>query len=124
MTAALCDSGVDGIGVDWRGNKHQPTVPILNVDLTTEDGQRFVRELIAQDHVMYVHLAPPCGTYTRARERPIPKHLRRRNAPCPRPLRSEERPDGLPQPEPPFTEVERVKIEKANVLADFCAGDC
>ena len=59
--------------MDWKRNKHKPTVPIVNADLTTEAGQKFVRDLVQQEHVMYVHLAPLCGTYTRARERPIPK---------------------------------------------------
>ncbi len=57
LTAALCDAGLDGVGVDWKRNKHKPTVPIVNADLTTEAGQKFVWELVQQEHVMYVHLA-------------------------------------------------------------------
>ncbi len=44
----------------------------------------------------YFHAAPPCGTCSRARERKIPRRLRRRGAPEPVPLRSTRFPDGLP----------------------------
>ena len=71
--AALCDAGLDGGGVDWRRNKHKTTVPILYADLTTGAGQQIMWELAQQKHVRYVPLAPPCGTYSRAREKPIPK---------------------------------------------------
>ena len=71
LTAALADAGLEAIGVDWKGNRHSPQVPIVTADLTTEKGQEFVRQLVKQEHVLYIHLAPPCGTYTRAREIPI-----------------------------------------------------
>ena len=71
LTAAPADAGLEAIGVDWKGNRHNPQVPIVTADLTTEKGQEFVRQLVKQEHVLYVHLAPPCGTFTRAREIPI-----------------------------------------------------
>ncbi len=119
LTAALCAAGLDAVGVDWKGNRHQTCVPVLQVDLTTKDGQQFVRELVEQTHVVYVHLAPPCGTYSRARERPIPAHLRRRNAPCPRPLRTDDQPEGIGPDD--LTAAEAVKVEKGNLIANFCA---
>ncbi len=119
LTASLCDAGIDGVGVDWGRNRHQPCVPILNVNLTTEDGQRFVKELVSQDHLLYVHLAPPCGTYTRARERPIPAHLRKQNAPCPQPLRSEDEPEGFSPRR--MSPLDALKVEKGNIVANFCA---
>jgi len=73
LTAALCDAGLDAIGIDWKRNRHTPEIPILTADLTSKEGQDFVRNLVQQEHVLYVHLAPPCGTYTRAREIPIPQ---------------------------------------------------
>jgi hypothetical protein len=50
--------------------------------------------LVQQDHVMYVHLAPPCGTYTRAREIPIAQWKLDRwpGMPNPQPLRTDEFP--------------------------------
>ena len=36
LTAALADAGLEAIGVDWKGNRHSPQVPIVTADLTTE----------------------------------------------------------------------------------------
>ncbi len=81
LTAALHEAGLDAVGVDWKGNRHRTRVPVLQVDLTTKDGQTFVKELVVQDHVVYVHLAPPCGTFSRAREKKIPRRQRLAGAP-------------------------------------------
>ena len=36
-------------------------------------------KLLADETLLYVHTAPPCGTFTRATERPAPEHQRRQN---------------------------------------------
>ena len=112
-------SGLEATGIDWAGNKHQPTVTILQVDLTTTEGQNFIWALLKQDHVLYVHMGPPCGTFTRARERPIPEWQRRWDAPCPGPLRSDDRPDGLSPRH--LMPLDSLKVHKGNVIAEFCA---
>ncbi len=119
LTAALWDHGLEATGIDWKRNKHQPTVPILNVDLTTEAGQAFVMRLLSEEHVLYVHMGPPCGTFTRARERPIPEWQMRMGAPCPQPLRSDDHPEGLPANE--LSELDLLKVRKGNAIAEFCA---
>jgi len=121
LTAALCDAGLEAIGIDWERNRHSPEVPILTADLTTEAGQAFVKDLVQQDHVMYVHLAPPCGTYTRAREIPIPqwKLDLYPGMPNPQPLRTDQFPAGLP-PEA-MSKTDAIKVDKGNIIADFCA---
>ena len=48
LTAALCDAGLEAIGIDWKRNRHTPEVPILTADLTTKTGQDFVRNLVQQ----------------------------------------------------------------------------
>ena len=83
LTAALCDEGLDATGVDCTTNKHRPTIPILHVDLTTEQGQAFIMRLLAEDHLMYVHTGPPCGTFIRTRERHIPAHQLAEGHPAP-----------------------------------------
>ena len=96
-------------------------MPILTADLTTKAGQDFVRNLVQQDHVLYVHLAPPCGTYTRAREIPIPqwKLDKYPNMPNPQPLRTTEKPAGLPPDQ--MSPTDAIKVEKGNLLSEFCA---
>ena len=64
----------------------------------------------------YVHMGPPCGTASRAREKKIPQWLKEQGAPEPQPLRSVRFPRGLPG----LKENEAVKVEKANAIYDFC----
>ena len=122
ITAVLCDAGLDAIGIDWKRNRHCPEVPIVTADLTTEESQTFVCKLIQQEHVLYVHLAPPCGTYTRAREIPIPqwKLDKYPGMPNPQPLRTVDLPAGLP-PES-MSKTDAIKVEKGNILSNFCAS--
>ncbi len=119
LTAALCDSGLDATGIDWKKNKHQPTIPILNVDLTTAEGQAFIMQLLEDETMLFVHMGPPCGTFMRAHERPIPKWQQRLNAPNPQPLRSTEQPEGLSPRH--LTPLDSLKVRKGNEIAEFCA---
>ena len=78
LTAALWDAGLEAIGIDWSGNKHRAVIPVLQADLTTAAGQNFVWELLRSDYLVYVHMGPPCGTFSRAREMPVPQCQRDR----------------------------------------------
>ena len=84
---------------------------ITFLDLTKdEDLHFFLGFLEAKLNVLvYIHLAPPCGTASAAREVPVPG--------CPQdmqpaPLRSKEFPDGSPG----LTELNLLKVEKARAL--------
>ena len=60
-----------------------------------------------------VWMAPPCGTASKARERPL-KHLEKLGMSIPKPLRSKEQPDqsdGLGG-------INKIKTETANMLYD------
>ena len=58
----------------------------------------------------YIHMGLPCGTCSRAREKPLPKHLQHRRAP--QPLRSEEHLEGMPS----LTGSDLLKVQTANSL--------
>lgn len=60
--------------------------------------------------VMDLTRAPPCGTASRARERRLPKRLRRLGVPEPKPLRSPEFPMGLPG----LTGKDAIRVNLAN----------
>ena len=64
--------------------------PVLKLDLTKSSGQQILWEVLSRPNICGVHLAPPCGTSSRARDIP------RAYGPSPLPLRSEAHPDGLP----------------------------
>ena len=91
----------------------QATVPILKVDLVTEEGQGLVWQLLQSDLVYYVHLGVPCGTSSRARDKPLLPGL----GPSPQPLRSAEHPLGLPSLQPGT--VSHARVQSANALYRF-----
>ena len=105
------------VPIDWKGNKHVTKVPITRLDLSTPEGQQEVWNLLATLPVKYVHMGPPCGTYSRAREKRIPKWALRKGAPNPQPLRSEKYPEGLPF----LKGTAKAKVATANILANFSA---
>ena len=63
--------------------------PVLRIHLGEKHGEELVWRILQQDKVAGIHLGPPCGTSSRARE------IRRSYGPDPRPLRTDAQPDGL-----------------------------
>lgn len=57
--------------------------PIVVLDLTTSSGQTILWEILASDRLFSAHLGLPCGTWSKARERPVPERLRRMGVPSP-----------------------------------------
>ena len=62
VSAKLHNLGFEGIGVDHSYNRNQPLLPILDVDLTTEPGQRFILALLRNNEVALRHLQSSQGT--------------------------------------------------------------
>ena len=121
------------MAVDHAHNRHTPGVPIIKLDLAAPHSWDLLYRLVEQKKILYVHGGPPCGTATRARDRPVPKRLRMRGAPDPRPLRSEAHPLGFPElladhPDESLR-VASEKVKKANCIYnnmakffEFCIG--
>lgn len=80
--------------------------PLIRIDLTASAGQELLWNILRRPDVGDVHLAPPCGTASRARE------IHRKKGPSPRPLRSTRHPDGLPG----LRGINRTRVQQANVL--------
>ena len=93
-------------------DKRRVKAPVAKVDLAHHDGQSTVLSWIRDGKVDAVMLAPPCGTSSRAREIPLPKHCRLRKGMQPVPLRSDKWPDGLPH----LRGVAKLKVKTANKL--------
>ena len=92
-------------GVDAHVTK-QVKAPVLRLDLSEESGQKLLWRILEQPNVFGVHLGPPCGTSSRARE------IRRKHGPSPAPLRSDEFPDGLPT----LAGRDLARVRTANIL--------
>ena len=112
LSAALRREGAETIAIDHRHNRHKMQVPGLVLDLATDAGWTLVWRMLSEDRVVYVHGAPPCGTATRAREKPLPLRLRKRGVPSPQQLRSETFPEGLPD----LKGIAKQKVDKANLI--------
>lgn len=65
--------------------------PVIKIDLNKADGQNLLWQVLKHPLLAFVHMGPPCGTASRARNIPLSK-----DAHGPPPLRSAEFPDGLP----------------------------
>ena len=114
ITRAFCDRGVEAVGVDWHRNRSVPEVRCIMADITKEVGKELVRSII-RSRVVFVFMAPPCGTASRARDKDIPESAKRAGVRRPMPLRSAEYPRGLPH----LTGLDETKVTKANAVYDF-----
>ena len=81
---------------------------VIRLDLTREVDCALVDKWLESDMLLWIHLAPVCGTASRARDIQCSPN-------DPKPLRSCERPDGLPHLE--GSDLRRVEI--ANKLFEF-----
>ena len=112
LSAACAKMGFKVLAFDHvLGAAQVATVPL---DLCQEPGRELFWQLIKRNRPMALHGGPPCGTSSRARERPLPK-AKFPNAP--QPLRSLEFPLGLPTVRP--DSVDGIKLRKANALYKF-----
>ena len=115
FSRALKDLGFAVLPIDWGKNRHLAAVRFLSMDLTSDSAYVLFQQIIDTGSVSYVHAAPPCGTGSRARERPISAELKRQGAPEPKPLRSEAYPSGLPT----LTGQDKHRVEAANLIYKF-----
>eukprot|EP00435_Cladocopium_sp_Y103_P001953 s3084_g1.t1 len=115
VAAALKRYGAEALGIDHVIKKNRMKGPAVRMDLTSLESQDLVLTEIRSGKVSGVMLAPPCGTSSRAREIPI-KNRRGKTVRGPPPLRSTAYPQGLPG----LTGTNKVRVQQANKLYEFC----
>ena len=115
LSVSMQQAGFRSIPVDSSKNKHKPRCQVFLLDLNLESARRDLVQLLKDQHVAAVHVALPCGTGSRARERPIPQHLIKQGAPTPRPLRDAQHLLGLPN----LSDFDAIRVSLANQLAEF-----
>ena len=112
LSAACARVGFKVLAFDHvPGGAQAATVPL---DLCQEQGRELFWQLIERNRPIALHGGPPCGTSSKARERPLPKS---KFPNAPRPLRSQEFPLGLPSVK--HDSVDGIKLRKANALYKF-----
>lgn len=120
VTRAFRQRGPNAVAVDSKHNRSRPEAICLNIDLCTPQGAALLWRILQQGRVLFIMLAPPCGTATRARERPLPRHLQQAGHKALAPLRSEQYPGG-----PPGLEgVDKERVDAANKLCRLTAEVC
>ncbi len=109
LTAAVRKVGLhSSVGIDSSVNTHCKA-PVIRLDLRLEHARALLWQILNRPNLIGVHLAPPCGTASRARE------IVRKSGPSPPPLRSERWPDGFPW----LRGLNRDRVKSANMLYDL-----
>ena len=110
LSAEAQRQGFQVFPIDHSHNRFRAAATILVVDLANPDSRKFLPHLFEAVKPQWCHMGLPCGTCSRARERPVQSALRLAGAPNPRPLRSAEHFFGLPG----LTPSESARVTGAN----------
>lgn len=96
--------------MDYAHNRFHAKASIFQLDLSEPQAEHLLSELYFAVKPQWTHLGLPCGTCSRARDKPVAKALTANGAPSPRPLRSAEHLLGLPD----LTPHEQHRVDSAN----------
>ena len=111
LTATIRKLGVRSVAIDRSATR--TSGPVTTLDLTKAEDLQFLKDFIASEryNLLYVHLAPPCGTCSAARNKRH-RDLEAAGFELPRPLRSKLFPMGLPT----LKGLDAAKVASANAL--------
>ena len=113
LSKAAVEQGFASIAIDHKSDR-SCGIAIQHYDLADPSHLEslicFIKE--NKDDIAMVWMAQPCGTASRARERPL-KHLERQGLSVPKP-RSKDQPDQLDG----LGGLDKIKTETANILYD------
>ena len=97
--------------VDHEFNTHKPAVATISLNLQDPKSQSLVERMLLQTKPAAIHLGLPCGTCSRARDRPLPQHLKSQFTDPP-PLRDAQNLLGFPH----LAGTQAIKVQTANDL--------
>ena len=114
LTKTCRKLGLRGLAID-KITSRSCGIDIMTLDLTVRDQLQLLLDIIdaEKDKLLLVFIAPPCGTASRARGRPIKSSLLKGRK-APQPLRTDSQPDGKDN----LTGTDKLKTEMANQLYD------
>ena len=87
LSAEAAKKGYQTFPIDHAHNRFSPKASIFPMDLSTDAARKLMPEMFKFLRPSWAHFGLPCGTCSRARERPISSELKADGAPQPRPLR-------------------------------------
>jgi len=97
--------------VDHEFNTHKTAVSTISLNLQDQHSQSLVETMVVQTRPAAIHLGLPCGTCSRARDKPLPAHLKAQFHDPP-PLRDAQNLLGFPT----LTGTHAIKVQVANDL--------
>jgi len=117
LSAAMHEVGFETLAVDKtaaRAGKQHIALYDVTDPLQLKSLKDFAQE--ESSRIVYAHLAPACGTASRAREKRLPR-LQKQGFRVPQPLRSDAKPRGLDK----LSGLDKIKTELANQSYDATA---
>eukprot|EP00435_Cladocopium_sp_Y103_P025006 s735_g6.t1 len=114
VCAQFKTKGGRALGVDHHLKRSKLKAAAVKLDLTQQWVQDLIEREVRLGRADAVHMGPPCGTASRARNIPVRRTLRKRGAPNPR------RP-AFPLGLPSLRGINKLKVEAANCLYSFSA---
>ena len=111
LSDAVKQHGYHIIAVDHDKNRHAPRCKIIQLDLSHEHAWDMLDFLLERVTISGVHMAPPCGTCSKARGIPMKDGTK-----GPQPLRSADFPLGLPH----LSQRDQQRVFLANQIYKFC----
>ena len=88
--------GWAAVAVDRKVKVRSDEFVLITADLRHKTVQKDLLRIARHPDLRYVHVAPPCGTASRARDKLVRPHVQREDLPDPPQLRSDAFPMGLP----------------------------
>eukprot|EP00435_Cladocopium_sp_Y103_P008239 s5288_g2.t1 len=123
LSAEAQKKGFQVFPIDHSHNRFRAAAAILVIDLAHPDSRQLLPMLFETVRPSWCHMGLPCGTCSRARERPVSQVLRQAGAPNPRPLRGPDHLFGLPN----LTQAESRRVDAANqvyITAEILLFSC
>jgi hypothetical protein len=117
LSKACQQIGVRSVAVDKTTQRSQGS-KIFVCDVTNEGDLNMLKSFLSaeQDNLAWLHIAPACGTASRAREKPN-RTLEKAGYKVPKPCRSEQFPLGIPGLEG----LDKARTEAANLICKITA---
>ena len=110
LSSEASKKGFQTFAVDHELNRFATKSKIFLLDLSKDESRQLISEMYHNMKPKWTHMGLPCGTASRAREKPVTDRLREHGAPQPRPLRDQKHLLGLSN----LTEYEMQRVNSAN----------
>ena len=110
LSAEAQRRGFQVFPIDHSHNRFRAAAAILVIDIASPDSRQLLPQLFEAVKPQWCHMGLPCGTCSRAREKPVHSSLRSLGAPNPRPLRTPEQLFGISN----LTQSESARVQAAN----------